>query len=521
MPQQMTGPVFSRRLLAAIRDVSELISSDQSERDVLLAMLRVLETRLGLQDCKVVLSGLDGRDMVLATNEDLMILKAQGIHACRGHGLSRKVRQSDEPAVVEALNQHAQLKQCRRRNKPKSGEPDRSLICVPIKLNQEVIGTLSGTIAYQPEVDAQIESHLLSIIAGMMAVHVSARRAILLEREALKRENQRLRDLLSGHERPAEMIGDAPAMQQVFARISQVAPADTRVLLRGEPGTGKEVAARAIHAQSPRADGPLVVVSCVALNESLLESELFGHVEGAFTGATSDRKGRIAEAEGGTLMLDEIGELPLQIQVKLLRFLQEQQYEPVGSNETCHADVRIVAATHRNLEQEVAQGCFREDLFYRISVFTITLPPLRERKSDIMSLASHFVQHYSVKNGKPINQITRPVMECLTRYDWPGNVRELENWIEYAVLTSTDEKIHLHNLPNWAGVTEASMSLIGGTLKERLDNVAREIILQTLKRYDNRVALAAEELGITPRMLNYKIKQWGLKIERSRGRFAE
>jgi Nif-specific regulatory protein len=266
-----------------------------------------------------------------------------------------------------------------------------------------------------------------------------------------------------------------------------------------------------IHACSRRADGPFVAINCAALPESLLESELFGHEAGAFTGAVQRRIGRIEEAAGGTLLLDEIGDFSPAVQIKLLRVLQEKQYERVGSNETLTADVRIIAATNRDLEADVESGRFRQDLYYRINVFSIYLPPLRERRDDILQLADHFVQCYAEQMHKPVTRISTAAINMMMAYHWPGNVRELENCIEHAVLVSTDGVIHGYSLPPSLQTPDGQAVPATGDLKSRVALLEKDMIVDALKRSGGNVAAASRELGITARMVRYKIKN--LKID--------
>jgi Nif-specific regulatory protein len=303
------------------------------------------------------------------------------------------------------------------------------------------------------------------------------------------------------------MVGTSGAMQAIYRQIKQVSPTDTTVLIRGESGTGKELVASAIHHGSHRREGPLVKVNCAALSESLLESELFGHERGAFTGAAYARVGRIELAEGGTLFLDEIGDFQPTVQVKLLRALQEREYERVGSNSVRRADVRIITATNRNLEQAVRDGTFRQDLYYRINVFALNLPPLRERRPDVLELANHFVDKYAHRLQKTIRRISTPAINMLLAYHWPGNVRELENCIERAVLLSSDGVIHGHNLPPTLQMPDGSESTAAGSLTQRVQLLEREMIVDALKRTCGNVTAAARQLGVTPRMVRYKIRK--------------
>jgi Nif-specific regulatory protein len=289
-----------------------------------------------------------------------------------------------------------------------------------------------------------------------------------------------------------------------------VAKADTTVLIRGESGTGKELVAASVHFLSNRSKGKLVKVNCAALNENLLESELFGHERGSFTGAVSQRIGRIEEAQGGSLFLDEIGDLSLPIQIKLLRVLQEREFERVGSNTSIKADIRIIAATNRDLEKAVQAGTFRLDLYYRINVFPIILPPLRERKEDILPLANHFVLKFSKRQNRMVRRISTPAISAMMAYNWPGNIRELENCIEHAVLVCSNGVIHAYDLPPTLQMPIAPEIRRNGPLTRRIEAIERDMIVDALKHTGGNVVAAAHELGITPRIMRYRMKQLGI-----------
>ncbi len=332
-----------------------------------------------------------------------------------------------------------------------------------------------------------------------------------MRRQSLEAENLRLRDALQEQFRPENIIGNSHPMREVYLKITQVAASNTTVLIRGESGTGKELVASAIHYASPRATMPFVKVNCAALNENLLESELFGHEKGAFTGAFCTRAGRLEEAEGGTLFLDEIGDFSPAIQVKLLRVLQEREYERVGSNRTQKADVRVIAATNQDVEARLSEGLFRQDFYYRINVFPISLPPLRDRKDDILLLADHFVAKYARKMGKEVRRISTPAINMMLAYHWPGNVRELENCIEYGMLLASNGTIHGHSLPPTLQLPIAGESVRQGLLRVRVALLERDLIADALKSCQGSVSLVAEQLGITPRMVRYKIKKLGIE----------
>ncbi|RKX68321.1 MAG: sigma-54-dependent Fis family transcriptional regulator, partial [Spirochaetes bacterium] len=315
---------------------------------------------------------------------------------------------------------------------------------------------------------------------------------------------------------PKNMIGSTRSMKQVYELLRQVAPSEATVLIRGESGTGKELIANALHYNSPRSGKSFIKVNCAALPEGVIESELFGHEEGAFTGAVKTRKGRFEMADGGTIFLDEIGDLSPLLQVKLLRVLQEREIERVGGNEVIPIDVRIITATNRPLEQEIAEGTFREDLFYRLDVFPIHLPPLRERHGDIMLLTDHFVEKYSKKNRKEVKRISSSSIDLLTSYHWPGNVRELENCIERAVLLSTDGVIHAYHLPPSLQSAESTGTGPASTLPQALEKLEEEMLREALKSSRGNRAEAARELGISERIMGLRVEKFGIDSKKYR-----
>ncbi|NOZ20893.1 MAG: sigma-54-dependent Fis family transcriptional regulator [Planctomycetes bacterium] len=327
----------------------------------------------------------------------------------------------------------------------------------------------------------------------------------LLEVQDLESEVVRLRSELEGRFRFENIIGQSPKMQQVYDLIESVSETDANVLIQGETGTGKELVARAIHYNSHRKDKPFVKVDCAALTETLLESELFGHVKGSFTGAIRDRDGRFRTADKGTIFLDEIGNVPITIQTKLLRVVQDSQFEPVGGDETIAVDVRVIAATNADLGMHVKQDKFRSDLFYRLNVITIQLPPLREKKEDIPALVAKFLVQYREKNNRPITSISRPALHKLMSYDWPGNVRELENMIERAVILCKGDTIEPQDLSLPHDVDLPDMR--EKTLDDAIDEVEKRIILDTLQTHDGNKIKAAKALGISRASLYNKLKK--------------
>jgi len=333
------------------------------------------------------------------------------------------------------------------------------------------------------------------------------------ERQTLIRENEILRQKVWKKGLAQEqIIYKDPGMEAIINMVGRVASSRATVLIMGESGTGKELFANLVHATSPRSEKPMIVVNCGALPETLLESELFGYEKGAFTGATARRAGRFEEADGGTLFLDEIGELSPPVQVKLLRFLQEREFQRLGGNKTIQADVRIISATNQNLEEKVKEGTFREDLYYRLNVVSITVPPLRDRRGDISVLTEYFIKRFSAENDKDIKGLSNEAMDIMMKYDYPGNVRELENIIERAVVITRDQVISIRDLPfeeispqHFADYKE------GGALRDEIKSLERKRIEQALDETGNNQTKAAELLGITERTLRYKLKKYNFK----------
>jgi DNA-binding NtrC family response regulator len=341
-----------------------------------------------------------------------------------------------------------------------------------------------------------------------------------VERHRLSLEIQNLRHEVEERYQFGNIIGRNPRMQEIFRVIQTVAETDATVLIHGESGTGKELIARAIHYNSRRKDKPFVVVSCSALPETLLESELFGHEKGAFTGAIRQRIGRFEMAEGGTVFLDEIGEMSMPVQLKLLRVLQEREIERVGGNQTIKADVRVIAATHRDLQQAMRDRQFRQDLFYRLNVVPIKLPPLRERLDDVPLLAAHFLKKYCTKNRKPVKTLSRDALAALSAYPYPGNVRELENIIERSVVMEKGETVRRSDLGFTATFRKAFRPVVSGELQpfrtmktEVVEQFEREYLSQVLRMYKGNMSRAAEHAGMNIKNLHEKMAKYGLKRE--------
>jgi Nif-specific regulatory protein len=393
---------------------------------------------------------------------------------------------------------------------------DRTFICVPVVINRKAVGSLGVDLHFKSDRDYDRELHFLQVVASMIAQAINISHLVESEKDRLRDENEHLRGELRERYDFSNIIGHSSRMRQVYEQVTQVAPANTSVLIRGESGTGKELIAHAIHYNSVRAKRPFVKVSCAALPETLIEAELFGHEKGAFTGADARKKGRFELADGGTLFLDEIGDLSLTTQVKLLRVLQEREFDRLGGTTTIKANVRLITATNRDLETAIADGSFREDLYYRLNVFSIFVPPLRERRDDVLLLADYFSEKYARENHKPIKRISTPAIDMLASYHWPGNVRELENAIERAVLVCEGQVIHGYHLPPTLQTAEASGTMARVSLSEAVDSFERDMLMDALKTARGNRARAAKLLGTTERIMRYKVKKYAIDCNRFR-----
>jgi Nif-specific regulatory protein len=493
--------------LGLLLEVSRILDSSLDLRDVVGPILTTVAAHLGFRRTFLTLHNRETGEIAIESAHGLSATqRRKGIYRL-GEGITGRVVQSGEPAIVERVSEEPQFLD--RTGGLESGR-ETSYICVPIKLGNAPIGALSGAQDHGSASALGEKARVLTVIASMIAQAVKLRQAAMEEQRRLLEENTRLQRELRTRFRPANIIGNARSMLEVFDLVDQVSKSDTTVLLRGESGTGKELVAHAIHYNSLRAEKPFIKVNLAALPESVMESELFGHEKGAFTGATSARKGRFELASGGSIFLDEIGDLSPATQVKLLRVLQEREFERVGGMSTIRSDVRVIAATNRPLEELMTKGQFRADLYYRLDVFPIHVPPLRERKADILLLADHFVEKYGSRAGRAIRRISTPAIDMLVAYHWPGNVRELENCIERACLLSADGVIHSHHLPPTLQTAEASDTVQEGTLGSRLEAVEREYIQEALKSTRGNMAKAAGLLGITERVMGLRVARYGL-----------
>ncbi len=419
-----------------------------------------------------------------------------------GEGIIGSVFKSGTPSIVPKVKEEPKFlnKTGARKN---ASDDSLAFICVPIRIENIPIGTISADRQYSDREKLDEDVKLLSIIGSMIAGAVKIRRKV-------DEEKDRIREELTIKFKPENLIGTSTAMMEVYDLINQVAKSDATVLIRGESGTGKELIAHAIHKNSLRSEKPFIKVNCAALPESIIESELFGHEKGAFTNAINKRIGRFELANSGTIFLDEIGDLSPSTQVKLLRVLQEKEFERVGGAKTISTNVRVIAATNRPLEKLMSGNLFREDLYYRLNVFPVHLPPLRDRRSDIMLLADYFTEKYSRTTGKQIKRISTPAIELLMSYHWPGNVRELENCIERAVLLSADGVIHGHHLPPSLQSAESTGTNLHETLEAAVSKLEKELILDALKSSKGNMAGAARTLGITERKMGLRISKYSI-----------
>ena len=431
-----------------------------------------------------------------------------------GEGVTGQVVESGKPVVVpQASREPAFLNRAGRKDLSRR---EITFVCVPIVSHHKAVGALSIDLPFKKDRDYDGDLSFLGVVASMILQAIKVSHLVDAERQRLLDENIHLREELKEKYDLSHIVGTSGPMRQVYEQIARVARATTTVMIRGESGTGKELIAHAIHYNSPRANKPFIKVSCAALPDSLIESELFGYEKGAFTGAEARKKGRFELAEGGTLFLDEIGDLSLSTQVKLLRVLQEREFERLGGTEPVKANVRLITASNKALEKAIAAGSFREDLHYRLNVFTIFVPPLRERKPDVMLLADHFLEKYSIEHGQQIKRISTPAIDMLMSYHWPGNVRELQNTIERAVLVCDGNVVHGHHLPPTLQTAESSGTVMSLSLAETVEAYEKDLVLDALKTTRGNRVKAAKLLHSTERIITYKVKKYGIDGQRFR-----
>ena len=426
-----------------------------------------------------------------------------------GEGITGRVIETGKAVTIPKISQEPLFLNRTASRKTKQNK-ELSFICVPVKKGSQVIGALSFDMPFDESYSLKDGKKLMSVVATMVARQVINLETIRLEKEHLREENIRLRNELENRYRITDIIGNSNKMREVYQMISQVSKSNATVLIRGESGTGKELVANSIHYNSLRSKRPFVKVNCAALPANLIESELFGHEKGAFTGAIKQKLGKFELANKGTIFLDEIGSVDIEVQVKLLRILQEKEFERVGGYQTIKTDVRIITATNKNLEQAVEEDTFRHDLYYRLNVFPIYMPPLRERKTDILLLVDHFLEKYARENHKTIRRFSTPAIDMLMDYHWPGNVRELENCIERAVLLCEEGVVHSYHLPPTLQTGTESDTLPVLSLEDAVANLEKEMIIDALKNTRGNITLAAEILNTTVRKFSYKANKYSI-----------
>lgn len=522
--------------LGALTDIAHVLSSQFDTRAAFAKVMQIISDRLGLHRGTVVL--LDDATGRLRT-ETAHAIAAQDIERNRfamGEGVTGAVVATGRARIIPDLrNDPDFLNRTGRLSQVEKDQPV-SFICVPIRIETRVAGALAVDTPFVSDETLRSNQTLAEIIAAFLAQAIQINRMVMRQKDELLEENAALRAQVRDRFRFENIVGDSPAMHEVFNVVGQVANSRATVLLLGETGTGKEMIAKAVHYNSPRREKPFIRVNCGALTGTLLESELFGHVKGSFTGAIRDKIGRFEAADGGTIFLDEIGTMEPQLQVKLLRVLQEREFERVGDTQVVKVDVRVIAATNVDLQEEVARGGFREDLFYRLNVVSIYLPPLRNRREDIPRLIDYFLDKYNAINDRSLRRMNREILNVMLRYPWPGNVRELENAIERAVVLSRSEDFIEDLLP--LGVRMFAQQRKSTTSSESIETVSRRLADQAIAEYEMREGeiyqlvidqiehalidralarcggvktRAADFLGINRNTLNKKVKDLGIE----------
>ncbi|MBI5700327.1 sigma 54-interacting transcriptional regulator [Candidatus Saganbacteria bacterium] len=490
-------------------EISDVLSSSLDLAKTLNSILKVLSDSLGMERGTITLVDPKTSELHIEVAHGLTNQEKERGKYKIGEGITGKVVETGKPMIIpniEAEPSFLDRTQARRNLK----ERKFAFLCVPIKIGNKIIGALSVDHLFKSDVSFEEDIKLLTIIASMVGQAVMIREMAEKDKQAVVSENIKLKQELKGRYKFKNIIYSSSVMESMLEGAMQVAESSATVLILGESGTGKELVASAVHYSSPRANKPFIKVACAALPENLLESELFGYERGAFTGAMERKIGRFEMADNGTIFLDEIGDLTLSTQVKLLRVVQEKEFERLGGTQTIKVDVRVVAATHRDLSAMVKDRKFREDLFYRINVFPIHLPPLRERREDLPVLIDHFIGKYNKENKKKIKGINRAALDVLMAYSWPGNIRELENAIERAVVLSKKDVITPTEIPqNIQTTKDIGAASAGATLPEIVEAIEKQKIEEALKNFKTQ-RNAARALGITERMLGYKIKIYNI-----------
>ncbi|MCA1792749.1 MAG: sigma-54 interaction domain-containing protein [Desulfotignum sp.] len=497
--------------ISLLYEISEALNQHMDMKKSLFKVLAVLSESMNLVRGIIFLTNRENGEIRIEIAHGISEETTRQITYLPGEGIIGKVVESGKPAVVPRISEEPLFLDKTHSRKRTRGQ-EYSYICVPIKKENQVVGAISADRPFEGKHSLQQGEKLLSVVAAMLAHHVINIETVRMEKEHLKTENLRLKSELENRYSFSNIIGNSNKMREVLQMISQVSFSSATVLIRGESGTGKELVANAIHYNSERHHKPFIKINCAAIPENLIESELFGHEKGAFTGAVHLKKGKFEIADQGTVFLDEIGNMAPGAQVKLLRVLQEKEFERVGGYKPIKADVRIVAATNANLEEMVQQGRFRDDLYFRLNVFPIYIPSLRMRKTDIILLADHFLEKYRREHGKDIKRITTPAIDMMMEYHWPGNVRELENCIERAVILCNEGAIHSYHLPATlqTGTDSKTLPL---SLETAVEGLEKEILMDALKNTRGNIKKAALLIQITVRKFSYKAARYKINYK--------
>ena len=524
MPSPGTAPRDCRVIaeLSLLFDISYTLESSLELRAVIRPVLQRMADAMSMRRGTITILKRETGRVSISEAVGLPVGESKEDYLRECREIIEQVMTTGQAVVVPDIAKEPALRErwAAETAPPDSAQEAVAYLCVPIRFGDEVVGSLSVERYNDPRSNLAADRRLLSLIANVIAQSVHFHRMAEERLDILQRENERLQEQIQTSFRPKNIIGNSNAMRSVFLHIEQVAGGVTTVLIRGESGVGKELVARALHEQSPRKGKAFVKFNCAALPESMIESELFGHEKGAFTGAIAMRKGRFEIAHGGTIFLDEIGDVTTATQVKLLRVLQEKEFERVGGQVPIRCDVRILTATSRNLEEMSEQGKFRADLYYRLNVFPIYVPALRDRKSDLLLLADYFIEKFNAANSRQVRRISTAAIDLLMSYHWPGNVRELENCIERAVLLCHGPSIEAHHLPPTLQKKDPTEKGPAGTLDAALSALEFELIVGELKNCDGNMAKAARNLGITERQIGLRVKRFGVDYKRFRGNEA-
>jgi Nif-specific regulatory protein len=518
---QGTGMALIQRELRVVQllfNISQALNRSLNLEEMMRPVLTMISEHVGMiRGTVILLSPETGEIEIELTHGLPREAQSTGSHrSCRR--IEDKVVETGIPAVVEMCSQKPSLLDESRIRIRAIGKNKNhiSVICVPIRGSDGTMGAISIDRPFSGDSSLDEDVRLLTIIATLVAQAVEIRREAGERERTLREEKERLQSEILDHFKPANIVGNSHAVRQICRLINRVSSSRVNVLITGESGVGKELVAEAIHVNSPRADKPLVKVNLAALSESVMESELFGHERGAFTGAVAMRKGQFEMADGATIFLDEIGVLPIATQAKLLRVLQGGEFERLGGDKTIRVDVRIISATNRDIEELIRNFKFRPDLYYRLNLFPIFVPRLRERKTDILLLADYFVERACRKHGKSIGRISASAIDMMMGHHWPGNIRQLENCIERAVLLSTDGVIYGHHFPPSLQTSVSSNTPPRGNLKGALASLEREMIVDALESERGDNARAAQILGISQRLLRLRIASYGIDLKRFR-----